>query len=402
MEETSQEKNTTSYYVKLVYRWRKFLILHLITVAVVSVIIALIIPKTFTSSATVLPESGDNIVSTILPTEMTEGLGSAIGSLTGASGGGTNKIMALLKSREIATDVVDEFDLMEKFEAATIEDAIQGFRDMVFVTIDDELMVRVSVNAKTGYISSEEEDRETSEFAHDVATYITDELDERFTELSVEKARFERELVEDRFEQNKEDLEAAEEALRDFSLKNSLIALPQQIQSAVETAATLEAQIITNQIELASLRQSFGNNRPEVRQKEVIVEEAKNRLNEIKLFGSTDDSLRLFPSFQAAPDLMMEFVELQREREVQSTLYEFLVRQYEQLKLQEARQSPTLQFIDEPAVPTKRSSPTRSILVIFLCVIGGVAGIAYIISYELYQVKLKKIIQDSLREAKSA
>lgn len=402
MEETNQENKTTSYYVKLVYRWRIFLILHLIAVAVVSVIIALIIPKTFTSSATILPEGGGNIASSFLPAEMTEGLGSAIGSLTGGGRGQTNKIMSLLKSRDLAVDVVDEFNLMEIFEASTIEDAIQGFRDMVFVTIDDELMVRVSVNAKTGFFSSEEEDSETSEFARDVATYITDELDERFTELSVEKARFERELVEERFEQNKEDLEAAEEALRDFSLNNSLVALPQQIQAAVETAATLEAQIITNQIELASLRQSFGNSRSEVRQKEVLVEEAKNRLNEIKLFGSTDDSLRLFPSFQAAPDLLMEFVELQREREVQSTLYEFLVRQYEQLKLQEARQSPTLQYIDEPAVPTKRTSPTRSILVIFLCMIGGVAGIAYVISYELYQAKIKQIIRDSLREAKSA
>jgi uncharacterized protein involved in exopolysaccharide biosynthesis len=401
MEEKNIESSSSSYYLKLIYRWRKFLILHFLIVAIVAVVIALIIPKTFNSSATILPEGNSSIVSAVLPSEMTEGLGSAIGSLTGNSGGATNKIMSILKSRELATDVVEQFNLMQRFEAATMEDAIQAYRDMVFVTIDDELMIRISVNAKTGFFSSDEEEREISEFAHSVATYISSALDDRFTELSVEKARFERELVEQRFEQNKEDLEDAEEALRDFSLKNSLVALPRQIEAAVETAANLEAQIITNQIELASLRQTFGNERPEVKQKEIAINQARKRLNEIKLFGSTEDSLRLFPSFQAAPDLLMEFVELQREREVQSSLYELLVRQYEQLKLQEARQSPTLQFIDEPAVPTKRSSPTRSILVIFLCVIGAVAGIAYLISYELYQTKYKRIIEDSLSEAKS-
>lgn len=402
MEETNQTNNPTSYYVKLVYRWRKFLIIHVLIVAIVSVIIALIIPKTFSSSATILPEGGFNLASAVLPSQMTEGLGSAIGSLTGSAGGETNKIMSLLKSRELAVDVVEEFNLMDRFDSPTIEDAVQEFRNMAFVTIDDELMIRVTIHAKTGFFSLQEEDTKTSTFAYDIATFITSKLDQRFTDLSVEKARFERELVENRFEQNKRDLQQAEEALRDFSLNNSLIALPQQIEAAVQTAATLEAQIITNQIELASLQQTFGSNRPEVRQKEIIIEQAKNRLNEIKLFGSTEDSLRLFPSFQATPDLLMEFVELEREREVQTILYEFLIQQYEQLKIQEARQSPSLQYIDQPAVPTKRTSPTRSILVIFLCLIGGVAGIGYIITYEKYQKKYKWLIKDSIRDAKSS
>ncbi len=377
------------------------MVIHLLSVAIVAVIIALVIPKTFTSSATILPEGGFNIASAVLPTEMTEGLGSAIGSLTGDSGGQTNKLMSLLKSREIAVSVVEEFNLMDRFEAPTIEDAIQGFRDMVFVTIDDELMIQVSVHAETGFFSQQEEDRNTSEFAHDVATFITSKLDQRFTELSVEKARFERELVEERFEQNKKDLQQAEEALRDFSLNNSLISLPQQIEAAVQTVASLEAQVITNQIELATLRQTFGDDRTEVRQKEIAIEQAKNRLNEIKLDGSAEDTLRLFPSFQAAPDLMMEYVYLQREREVQNILYEFLIQRFEQLKIQEARQSPTIQYIDRPAIPTKRTSPTRSILVIFLCLIGGVAGLAYITGYELYSNRYRDMIKSSIKKAKS-
>lgn len=401
MEETNRENNTTSYYIKLIYRWRKFLIIHLLAVAIVAVIIALIIPKTFTSSATILPEGGFNIASAVLPTEMTQGLGSAIGSLTGDSGGETNKIMSLLKSRELAVEVVEEFNLMDRFDSPTMEDAVQGFRDMVFVTIDDELMIRVTVHAKTGFFSQQEEEKKTSEFAHEIATFITSKLDQRFTDLSVEKARFERELVEERFEQNKSDLQQAEEAIRDFSLNNSLIALPQQIEAAVQTAAAIEARIITNQIELASLRQTLGNNRSEVRQKEIVIEQATNRLNEIKLFGSTEDSLRLFPSFQATPDLLMEFVDLEREREVQTILYEFLIQQYEQLKIQEARQSPTLQYIDQPAVPTKRTSPTRSILVIFLCIIGGVGGLAYIMGNELYLNRYRDMIKSSIKKAKS-
>lgn len=401
MEETNQKNNSTSYYIKLVYRWRKFLIIHLLAVAIVSVIIALVIPKTFTSSATIIPEGGFNIANAVLPSAMTEGLGSAIGSLTGDSGSQTNKIMSILNSREIAVDVIEEFNLMDRFEADTIEDAIEGFRDMIFITIDDELMIRVSVHAETGFFSLQDEERETSELAHEIATYIISKLDQQFTELSVEKAKFERVLVEERFDQNKNDLRQAEEALKDFSIENSMIALPQQIEAAIETAAALEAQIIADQIQLASLKQSFGGTRSEVRQKEIAITQAENKLNEIKLSGSSADSLRLFPSFQAAPDLLMEFMQLQREREVQTILYEYLIQQYEQLKIQEAKQTPSLQFIDRPAIPTKRTSPTRSILVIILCLIGGVAGIGYIITYEVYQDKYKEIISKSIQEVKS-
>lgn len=401
MEETNQENKSTSYYIKLIYRWRKFLAIHILTVSIVSLIIALIIPKTFTSSATIIPEGGFNIANAVLPSEMTEGLGSAIGSLTGDSGTQTNKILSILNSREIAVDVIEEFNLMDRFEANTIEDAIEGFRNMIFITIDDELMIRVSVHAETGFFSLLNEERETSELAHEIATYIISKLDQQFTELSVEKAKFERVLVEERFEQNKNDLKQAEEAIRDFSVENSMIALPQQIEAAIETAAALEAQIISNQIQLASLKQSFGGARSEVRQKEIAITQAENKLNEIKLSGSSADSLRLFPSFQAAPDLFMEFMQLQREREVQTLLYEYLIQQYEQLKIQEAKQTPSLQFIDRPAIPTKRTSPTRSILVIMLCLIGGVAGIGYIITYEVYQDKYKEIISRSIQEVKS-
>ncbi len=377
------------------------MIIHLLAVAIVSVIIALVIPKTFTSSATIIPEGGFNIANAVLPSAMTEGLGSAIGSLTGDSGSQTNKIMSILNSREIAVDVIEEFNLMDRFEADTIEDAIEGFRDMIFITIDDELMIRVSVHAETGFFSLQDEERETSELAHEIATYIISKLDQQFTELSVEKAKFERVLVEERFDQNKNDLRQAEEALKDFSIENSMIALPQQIEAAIETAAALEAQIIADQIQLASLKQSFGGTRSEVRQKEIAITQAENKLNEIKLSGSSADSLRLFPSFQAAPDLLMEFMQLQREREVQTILYEYLIQQYEQLKIQEAKQTPSLQFIDRPAIPTKRTSPTRSILVIILCLIGGVAGIGYIITYEVYQDKYKEIISKSIQEVKS-
>jgi len=389
------------YYVQLIYRWRKFLTLHLTLVAIGAVIITLIIPKTFTSSATVLPESSQNVANMILPQKMTEGLGGAIGALTGSASNQTNTIMAILKSRELAVTVIDEFDLMERFEVDKLEEAIEEYREMIFVTIDDEQMIQLSVNAKTNFFNFQDNVDETRHFVFELAEFITSELDRNFTRLNAEKAKFERILVEKRFLENQEDLRKAEQEILEFSQKNSMISLPKQVEAAVETAAMLEAEIIANQIELATLTQTMSSSRPEVRQKQITVEQAEKKLSEIKLFGSSQDSLRLLPSFHAAPELLMEYVRLQRERSVQNILYEFLIQQYEQLKIQEARQSPSLQFIDRPAVPTKRTSPVRSLLAILLFSIGFIAGMAYLIGYELYQSKYKQLLADSIQQAKS-
>lgn len=401
-EKNSSSESILKHYIKLGYRWKMFLILHFTVVAIGAVIIALIIPKTFTSSATILPESSQNLANMVLPQKMTEGLGGALGALTGSAANETNTIMSILKSRDLAVRAIEEFELMEKFEAESIEDAISGFREMVFVTIDDELMVRVSVHAKTNFFNVADDVESTRLFAHEVAQFIVSELDRRFTNLNVEKATSERVLVEERFNQNRDDLLKAENALKEFSQQNSLISLPDQVRAAVETAAVLETQIITSQIELASMAQTLNPNRPEYRQKQILIEESKQRLEDLKLFGSSEDSLKVMPSFRVAPELAMEFVQLQRDVQIQTLLYEFLVQQYEQLKLQEARQAPSLQFIDRPAIPTKRTAPTRSILAIVLFLIGSIAGIAYVIGYELYTTKYKSMLSDTLREAKSA
>jgi len=398
---SSLSKKNFTVYLKLLYRWRKFLIQHIIIIAFFSVLITLIIPQTYTSTATILPESSQNLANMILPQKMTEGLGGAIGALTGNASNQTNTIMSILKSRDMAVAAIDRFDLMERFETEMLEDAIEAYREMVFVTIDDEQMVRISVDAKTEYFNFQENIDETRNFVHELATFIIEELDRKFTNLKSEKATFERKLVEQRFIQNQDDLRKSEEALMEFSKKNSMIALPQQVEATVETAARLEAQIIADEIELAAMLQASSPLRPEVKQKQIRIDEAENKLKSIKLFGSSQDSLKLLPSFETAPELILEYARLQRELSVQSLLYEFLIQQYEQLKIMEAQQTPSLQFIDRPAIPTKRTSPTRSILAIILFIIGSVFGLIYIMSYELYYSKYKKLVNESIREVKS-
>ena len=76
--------------------------------------------------------------------------------------------------------------------------------------------------------------------------------------------------------------------------------------------------------------------------------------------------------FRDTPRLEMQFLRLTREVEIQNTLFTLLTEQFEQAKLQEARDTPTLLTLDVAVPPIKRSSPKRTITVLI------VTGMAFI------------------------
>lgn len=56
------------------------------------------------------------------------------------------------------------------------------------------------------------------------------------------------------------------------------------------------------------------------------------------------------------PDLALQYGRLFRELKVQETLYALLTSQYEQAKITEARDTPTVQVLTRLSPPTSRSN----------------------------------------------
>ena len=174
---------------------------------------------------------------------MTQGLGGAIGALTGSSGDSSNRILAILNSRKLAELVVNEFDLERRFKTKTIEDAIDVYYEITSFEINQELMISMSVEMETDYFHPEENEEEIRNLVYNICSYLVDYLDSRYTELQTENARFQRITLEKRFEQNKAELEYIQNKAKDFALENNIISLPDQL-TAVETAGALEAEIV--------------------------------------------------------------------------------------------------------------------------------------------------------------
>ena len=103
---------------------------------------------------------------------------------------------------------------------------------------------------------------------------------------------------------------------------------------------------------------------------------------------------RLHPAMISVPALAMEYLRLMRELKVQETLYALLTSQYEQAKIQEARDTPTVQVLD-PAIPAeKKSKPSIRLNMMIAGVLALFVGIflAFFLEY-LERIKA----QDKLR-----
>ena len=72
----------------------------------------------------------------------------------------------------------------------------------------------------------------------------------------------------------------------------------------------------------------------------------------------------IFPSIRKLPLLGVTYFDLYRESKIQETLYQLLTQQYELAKVEEAKEIPSVKVFDAAIVPTKKSYPPRTLIVV--------------------------------------
>ena len=101
------------------------------------------------------------------------------------------------------------------------------------------------------------------------------------------------------------------------------------------------------------------------------------QLHRMEYRAETDkpNARELFPLFSKMPELETQLRQLMREVEIQNTLFTFLTQQYEEAKINEARDTPTIQVLDIAVNPNIKFKPFRSVLVIAAGIFGLIFGI---------------------------
>lgn len=330
------------------------------------------LPKAYESTATLLPQldskEGGNLAALLTATGaggMAQNLG--VG-LPGIPTTPTDVFMAILKSRMMADESIAKFDLMAVYGERTMHDTRAELAERARITLSKEKVIKVTV-----------EDRDPQRAA-DIAAYFVANLDRLNRTLNVSKASHNREFIERRLAETQVGLVKTEEALRDFQTKNKAVAVEAQSKAMIEAAAMIQGQITAYEVQLEVMSAYLSPEHPDLTRVRSSIEELKKQLSLLE-FGKGGKRMlsgsQLHPAMITVPDLALQYGRLFRELKVQETLYTLLTSQYEQAKITEARDTPTVQVLDAPVPADKHIKPR----IFFNTVMAGLVGLGVALAW---------------------
>ena len=375
--EFSEAQGGVFPYLQLIWNQRRPLAKAGSIAFAASLLLALLIPVRYQSVTRLMPPDNQGSGLAMLAAMAGHGgLDSMAGDLLGIKNSGA-LFIGILHSESAEDALIRKFNLQKVYGRPKIEDARKAL----------ESQTEISEDRKSGIIFVAVTDHDPRRAAAIAQTYVV-ELDRLVAQVSTSSARREREFLEQRLQAVKLELDTAAKKFSDFASKNTAIDIPAQGKAMVEAAATLQGQLIAAQAEVSGLQQIYAAQNFRVRSAEARVRELQKKLDEIggddtSNTGKDDNSI--YPSIRKLPVLGVTYSDLYRQTKIEETVYELLTQQYELAKVQEAKEIPTVKVLDVAQIPTKKTFPPRTMIVILGSILGVCIGLVWIVAKQQWE-----------------
>ena len=370
---------------QIIYSNKKEIIRNVIVISVISVILAFILPKTYRTTALIMPPTTTNERGVF---GSGTGLFALQSLLSPTSSSDANLFIAILKSRTIMHSAIDEFNLIEYYDVENKDKAQEILEEAINFEIDEEGTIRVTMDIKTRWLHFEEDEIFCKTLSRDITNYFVSKLDMVNKRLKSEKATQHRKFIEDRYYQNIEDLALAEEVLKTFQETHNAVALPEQTSASIQVSSEILSRISIQKVKLSVLEETLSETHPEV---QFLKSELFGLQKELDKMDFGDPEGAVIPSFSNVPKLGLELGRLMRDVEVQNTLYNFLTQQYEEAKIQEAKDTPTVQVLDYAILPDVKFKPVRSRILIIAFAVSTIFSIYFVYFRTRWQISRTRI-----------
>lgn len=359
-------------FLEVLVQHRKWIIVATLSTTALSTFIAFLLPVWFLASSVILVGQQSDVLN----------LSKLLGVSAGLAGDllGKNKLSdeidryeAIFKSERLRLAVIEKFDLIKEYEFDS-PDVKEPIKNTL-----KELDANISFkDNKNGTITISAIYKESAEKSAEMAQFIVAMMDSINRQLTTESARNQRVFIERKHMQAQEELARAELALNMFQKQYKVAEIKDQIRASLEASAQIESAAITSEVEYNVLKDALGENHPQVLQAKSKVQELKKQVKRFEQGGLSSD---IIIPFEKMPDVGMEYMRLYRNLLLQTKIVEFLTTQYEQAKIQEAKDTPTLLVLDKARVPEWKAKPKRLFIILGGMVIGFFVSIALIFFY---------------------
>jgi len=319
-------------------------------------------PRTYNATVVVLPPEKNSSIGGLGSLLATQDLSNLI---TGNISSASSQIFAeILKSRSASIYVLNKLNLQKEYDEENIFEAARKLSDDLNIEINKEGVIKLSVDVKSRYLplifNDENLDKKLSA---DLSNSFIEALDKINRQKLTSKSKRARLFIESQLIETKSKLDSVENELMVFQKKNKMISLPDQLKTAIESAAKIKTEIIKTEMELGLLQYNVQIDNKLYQSLKRKLEQLKDQYDKMEM-GNQD----YLVAFKDIPEIGKELAGLFRDVKIQNEVYMLLQQQFYKEKIQENRDLPTVEVLDEAVAPIKKSSPK----VVYSTIFGGI------------------------------
>ena len=333
--------------------------------ALTGVVVSLTTPAIYVSRASIIPSQqsggGGGGLASLGSLAGLGGLG-ALSNMTAGIKSSDEMFIALMRSHSVQSSLIEQFKLKERYGARNTEEARQALTFNVSITAD----------RKTSLLFIDAQDKDPN-FAAQLANAQIKELNVILSRLAVTEAQQRRAYYEQQIVKTQAKIPQLELEFKESQKSSGL-----EVASLLSEAGTLPGQIAAKELQLQVLSRFATAQNPDLKRLAVEISALRAQMARYEL-GKTDLKTNE-PNNSGEVDVSTKTNYVQKATQayntlkIQEALLDGYVKQLELAKVDEAKEGPAVQVVDEARAPEMRSKPERKKLVLAYTVSGFVVA----------------------------
>ncbi len=316
-------------------RWR-LLVVGPVLIGGMALAVSFTLPKVYLATTVILPpQQAQSAAASVLAS-----LGALAGAV-GSSGGSRSpgdQYVALMQSTTLEGRIISAFKLDQVYETQYRFQTHRVLKERVLVAAD----------RRSGLISIAVEDQDPKRAA-DMANAYVSQLRSLTSELAITEAQQRRSFFEQQLQRTRDRLTSAQRALQESGFDQTT--LRAEPKSAADGYAKLMAELTAAEIKLKVMRGYLTEQASELQQQAALVAGLRSQVEKIEAAPRS-----------SGPGKDPDYLSRYREFKYQEALFELFARQYEAARVDESREGPLVQVIDQATVPEYKIKPKRGLI----------------------------------------
>jgi len=336
--------------------------------ALTGVVVSLITPASYVTRTSIMPSQQSTGGGGFAGMGSLAGLGGlgALSSMAAGTKSSDEMYIALMRSQSVQSELIEQFKLKERYGAKSTEEARLALT----------LNVAIWADKKSGMLFVDAQDKDAM-FAAQLANAHVIELNVILSRLAVTEAQQRRAYYEQQIVKTQSKIPQLELEFKDAQKSSGL-----EVASLLSEVGTLPGQIAAKELQLQVLSRFATGQNPDLKRLATEISALRAQMARYELSKTGPKTIDSSKPGQLAETKKINYVQKATQAyntlKIQEALLDGYVKHLELAKVDEAKEGPAVEIVDEARAPEMRAKPERRKMVIAFIVTG--LAIAFVIA----------------------